>query len=85
MSNTPPEKKRKSLDGTAISSSWREKSIDKFNLQPVPDKWKDSVSVGSEEHGKDITITELIRRRMMHVTYHLVTTIRTETPSTIMK
>ena len=51
MSNTPPEKKRKSLDGTAISSSWREKSIDKFNLQPIPE-WKDSVAIGSEDAWK---------------------------------
>ena len=50
--NTPPEKKRKTLGGTAISSSWREKSIDKFNLQPVPNKWKDSVAIGSEDAWK---------------------------------
>ena len=32
--------------------SWRNKSIEKFDLQPVPDGWKDSVTVGSEEAWK---------------------------------
>lgn len=49
-SSSPPEKKRKSNDGapSITASSWRDKSIAKFNLQPVPDSWKDSVGVGSE-------------------------------------
>ena len=47
MSNSPPTKKAKtSADGA--EKSWREKSIEKFGLLPIPDGWKNSVAVGSE-------------------------------------
>jgi len=51
MSSPPLEKKRKSSDGSAArsTSSWRDKSIEKFNLRPVPDGWKDSVAIGTED------------------------------------
>lgn len=32
--------------------SWRAKSIEEFNLIPVPDGWKDAVAVGTEEAWK---------------------------------
>mmetsp|Transcript_8400 Transcript_8400/g.18824 ORF Transcript_8400/g.18824 Transcript_8400/m.18824 type:complete len:340 (-) Transcript_8400:64-1083(-) len=48
MSNPPAEKKRKA-DDSGDTMSWRAKSIEKFGLQPVPDAWKDSVAIGSEE------------------------------------
>ena len=44
--SSPPEKKRKSNDG---SSSWRDKSIARFDLKPVPSKWKDAVGTYSED------------------------------------
>mmetsp|Transcript_14541 Transcript_14541/g.31600 ORF Transcript_14541/g.31600 Transcript_14541/m.31600 type:complete len:360 (+) Transcript_14541:160-1239(+) len=52
MSSPPPEKKRKSSDGTASTKSWRDKSIKRFNLQPVPNGWKGSVAVGSDDAWK---------------------------------
>ena len=53
MSALPDKKKRKSNDGAPVVASakktWREKSIERFDLQPVPDGWKDSVAIGSDE------------------------------------
>lgn len=53
---SPAKKKVKADDGDDVDrdvvTSWRNKSIEKFGLQPVPDGWKDSVAVGSEEAWK---------------------------------
>lgn len=51
MDNPPAEKKRKAGDSSE-TLSWRAKSIEEFGLQPVPDGWKDSVAIGSEEAWK---------------------------------
>ena len=52
MSSSPPQKKLKSSEeDSASSSSWRAKSIEKFELQPVPGK-KGLVDGGTEEAWK---------------------------------
>ena len=45
MSEVQPANKRQKM---ADEISWRDKSIEKFNLKPVPILWKDSVAKGSE-------------------------------------
>ncbi|KAL7553110.1 hypothetical protein ACHAWF_016368 [Thalassiosira exigua] len=52
MSSPPPVKKRKSEGDGVAKTSWRVRSIERFGLQPVPDGWKDSVAVGSEDAWK---------------------------------
>jgi len=49
MNNPPAKKKRKAGADSSETMSWRAKSIEEFGLQPVPDGWKDSVAIGSEE------------------------------------
>ena len=63
MSSSPtssPAKKKVKADGgdeDIITSSWRIKSIEKFGLKPVPDGWKDSVAVGTEDDDEDEDIS----------------------------
>lgn len=57
MSSSPVRKKRKAegnndAQSASAAASWRAKSIEKFGLKPVPDEWKDSVAIGSEDAWK---------------------------------
>ena len=44
-----PFKKQKAYDGSGREMLWRDKCITDFNLQTVPDLWKDCVLDGSED------------------------------------
>ena len=55
-SSSTKRKRRKANDGGSpdnpSTKSWRDKAIDKFDLRPVPEKWKDAVALGDEDTWK---------------------------------